>query len=162
MEKNPHLGPDLSPLGPNSAHKFFSFFFFKNLVSSVTRYNGQLASCKMSEKTNDAILRKFRSRRMHGLTRLFSQDAVWLTSSIQKLLRKEKESQSFHVAIVHKKNAKNSFNGLAKLIIKNSWGIINIKKTNIELQIWKYKVQLKPFLPSLLWFVEWGGIFFAG
>ena len=45
-------------LGPNLGHQFFFFFFFKNLVPSVTRYNGQISSCKISEKTNDPILRK--------------------------------------------------------------------------------------------------------
>ena len=134
MEKNPHLGPDLSPLGPNSAHKFFSFFFFffKNLVSSVTRYNGKLASCKISEKTNDAIFRKFRSRRMHGLTRLFSQDAVWLTSSIQKLLRKEKESQSFHVAIVHKKMPKTALMVLQNLSSRILEELLTSKKQTLS------------------------------
>ena len=34
--------------------------FFKNLASSVTRYHGQVSSCKISGKTNDPILRKFR------------------------------------------------------------------------------------------------------
>ena len=34
-------------------------FIFKNLALSVTRYNGQLLSCTISEKTNDPILRKF-------------------------------------------------------------------------------------------------------
>ena len=42
------------------------FFFFKNLVSSVTRYHGQLSSCKISEKTNDPIL--MTDGRMDGRT----------------------------------------------------------------------------------------------
>ena len=40
------------------------FFFFKNLIASVTRYYGQLSPCILSEKTNDAILRKLNN----GLT----------------------------------------------------------------------------------------------
>ena len=52
--ETPIFGPDLGPLG-----KFgLSLFFFKNLVSSVNRYHGQLSSCTISEKTNDPILRK--------------------------------------------------------------------------------------------------------
>ena len=35
-----------------------SNFFLKNLTLSVTRYYSQLSSCKISEKTNDPILRK--------------------------------------------------------------------------------------------------------
>ena len=35
-----------------------SLFFFKNLALSATIYHGQL-SCRISEKTNDPILRKF-------------------------------------------------------------------------------------------------------
>ena len=34
------------------------FFFLKNLAYSITRYQGQLSSCTISEKTNDPILRK--------------------------------------------------------------------------------------------------------
>ena len=36
--------------------------FFTNLVSSVTRYPGQLSSCAIPEKANDPILRKLRGR----------------------------------------------------------------------------------------------------
>ena len=39
----------------NSAAKIF----FKILAASVTRYRGRLPSCKISEKINDPILRKF-------------------------------------------------------------------------------------------------------
>ena len=35
-----------------------AILFLKNLASSITRYNGQLSSCTLSEKTNDPILRK--------------------------------------------------------------------------------------------------------
>ena len=42
-------------------------FFFKNLASSVTRYHGQLSSSTISEKTNDAILRKPSYGRTEGL-----------------------------------------------------------------------------------------------
>ena len=38
-------------------------FFFKNLVSSVTRYHDQLSSCTISEKTNDPILKKLSDER---------------------------------------------------------------------------------------------------
>ena len=50
-KKNPSFRPDF---GPNSSGQHF---FFKNLTSSVTRYHGQLSSCKISEKTNDPILK---------------------------------------------------------------------------------------------------------
>ena len=66
--KKIHFGPDLGPLGPNSGHQFF----FKNLTLSVTRYHGQLSSCKISEKTNDQILRKFSDRGLARWTRLIS------------------------------------------------------------------------------------------
>ena len=92
--------------------------FFKNLAWSVTRYNGNLSSSKISEKTNDEILRKFSSGWTDGWTdkqRVFLQDTVRLKSSIHR----GKESESFHVAVIHKKS-KNSFNGLAKFITKNS------------------------------------------
>ena len=39
---------------------------FKNLALSVTRYNGQLSSCTISEKTNDPILRKFSDGQTDG------------------------------------------------------------------------------------------------
>ena len=53
--QKPHFGPDLGPLGPNSGRQIS---FFKNLASSVTRYHGQLSSSKISERTNDSMLRK--------------------------------------------------------------------------------------------------------
>ena len=62
--KNPHFGPDLGPVGPNSGRQFF----FKKLASSVTGYHGQLSSCTISEKTNDPILRKFSDGRTDGQT----------------------------------------------------------------------------------------------
>ena len=40
-------------MGPSSNRQFFF-----NPVLLVTRYRGQLSSCKISEKTNDPILRK--------------------------------------------------------------------------------------------------------
>ena len=57
--EKPHFGPDLVPLSPNSGHHFFNFFSLKKLALAVTRYHGQLSSSKISEKTNDPILRKF-------------------------------------------------------------------------------------------------------
>ena len=42
--------------------------FFKNLAPSVTRYNGQLSSCTISEKTNDSILRKLSDGWTEGQT----------------------------------------------------------------------------------------------
>ena len=54
MPKNLILGPILAHLTGVWAVNFF----FRNLVSSVTRYHCQLSSCTMSEKTNDAILRQ--------------------------------------------------------------------------------------------------------
>ena len=52
MLKETHFKPNLGTLGPNSGRQFF----FKNMSSSVTRYNGQLSSCTISEKPNDPIL----------------------------------------------------------------------------------------------------------
>ena len=45
-----------------------AIFFFKNLAPSVTKCHGQLSSCKISEKTNEAILRKLRDGRTDGPT----------------------------------------------------------------------------------------------
>ena len=59
------FGPDLVPLGPYSGRQLF---FFQNLVLSVTRYHGQLSSCKVSEKNNDPISRKFTDGRPAGQT----------------------------------------------------------------------------------------------
>ena len=55
IAKNLVLGPILAYLAQISATKFF---FKKNLAPSVTRYQGQLSSCTISEKTNDLILGK--------------------------------------------------------------------------------------------------------
>ena len=74
------FGPIWPKFGPTS-------FFIKNLASSVTRCYGQLSSCTISEKTNDSILRKLSDGRTDGQTdrrtRVISQDAVRLTSSVQ-------------------------------------------------------------------------------
>ena len=43
-------------------------FLFKNLASSVARYQSQLSSCKISKKTNDPILKKFTDGGMDGRT----------------------------------------------------------------------------------------------
>ena len=53
--KETHFRPDLGTLDPNSGRQIF----FQKMASSVTIYHGQLSSCKMSEKNNDLILRKF-------------------------------------------------------------------------------------------------------
>ena len=45
---------------------------FNNLVSSVTRYHGQLSPCAISEKYNDLILRKLSDGRTDGRTRVIS------------------------------------------------------------------------------------------
>ena len=55
MAKKPSFGPDFGPFGPNSGRQIF---FFKNMALLVTRCQGQLSSCRMSEETNDSILRK--------------------------------------------------------------------------------------------------------
>ena len=55
IAKNRVLGPILAYLAQIWATKFF---FKKNLAPSVTRYQGQLSSCTISEKTNDLILGK--------------------------------------------------------------------------------------------------------
>ena len=67
--QKPSFGPNFGPFGPNLGCQFILFyFFFKNLAPSVTRYYGQLSSCKISEKTNDPILRKLSDGRMDGRT----------------------------------------------------------------------------------------------
>ena len=45
---------------------FFLLFFFKNLVSSVTGYHGQLSSCTISDKNNDPTLGKLSDGRTDG------------------------------------------------------------------------------------------------
>ena len=45
MSKKPSLRPDFVAL----AQFWVANFFKKNLVSSVTRYHGQLSSCTISE-----------------------------------------------------------------------------------------------------------------
>ena len=62
MAKNLGLGLILAHLAQICATKFF----FKNLASSVTRYDGQLSSCTISERTNDPILRKLSVGRTDG------------------------------------------------------------------------------------------------
>ena len=57
--KKPSFGPDF---GPNPGRQFF----FKNLASLVTRYNGQLSSGTISEKINDPVLRKISDVRTDG------------------------------------------------------------------------------------------------
>ena len=65
MAKNLVLGLIFAHLAKIWASNFFFFFFFfKNLIASVTRYYGQLLPCILSEKTNEAILRKLNN----GLT----------------------------------------------------------------------------------------------
>ena len=64
IKKKTYFAPDLGPLGPNLGH----YFFFQNQALSVTRYYGQLSSCKLSEKTNDSILfGKISDGQTHGL-----------------------------------------------------------------------------------------------
>ena len=83
MVKNLISGPILATLTQIRATNFF----FNNLACSVTRYHGQLSSCTISEKANDTILRKLSDRetegQINGQTRLVSQDADRLTSSVQ-------------------------------------------------------------------------------
>ena len=51
-------------------------FYFRNLVSTVTRYHGLLTLCTKSEKTKDPILRKLSDRLMdpqrEGMRRMFT------------------------------------------------------------------------------------------
>ena len=51
--KKSNFGPDFGSFGLNFGHHIF---FFKNLVLSVTRYNGQLSLRTISGKNNDLIL----------------------------------------------------------------------------------------------------------
>ena len=62
-DKKPHSGPNLGQLNQIWTAIFF-FFFFKNMASLFTRYQGQLSSYAMSEKTNGPILRKFSDGRI--------------------------------------------------------------------------------------------------
>ena len=57
-DKKSHFGP-----GPKFGSQKKIIFFLKNLASSVTRYNGKISSCTISDKTNDPILRKLRDGR---------------------------------------------------------------------------------------------------
>ena len=59
-DEKPHFRSDLGPLPRIQTAKFF---FFKNLALSVTRFQCQLSSCTISEKTNDPILRKLSNGR---------------------------------------------------------------------------------------------------
>ena len=53
-DKKPSFRPDFCPFLPNSdCHSFSQKSGFV-----ITRYNGQLSSCTLSEKTNDPMLRK--------------------------------------------------------------------------------------------------------
>ena len=67
MAKELVLGLILDHLDQIWTATFFSFFFFKNLSRSVTRYHGQ-QSCTISEKTNDPILRKLGDGQTDGGT----------------------------------------------------------------------------------------------
>ena len=60
--KTPHFRPNFDPLGPN----FCRQILFKSLASSVIRYHAQLLLCKISEKRNDPVLRKFSGGRTDG------------------------------------------------------------------------------------------------
>ena len=80
MAKNLVLGLILAHLLQIQAANFF----FKNLASSVTRYYGQLSSCTISQKSKDPILRKLSDGQTDRWTRVISQDAIQLTSSVQK------------------------------------------------------------------------------
>ena len=55
MPKKPLFGPDSARWAQIRSAKCL---FFKDLVSSVTRYHGQLSACTISEKTEDPILRQ--------------------------------------------------------------------------------------------------------
>ena len=62
MAKNTKFGSYFSRFGLfalNAGRRFF--LKKKNLVPSVSRYHGQLSSCIISEKTNNPILRKWRT-----------------------------------------------------------------------------------------------------
>ena len=79
MAKNLVLVPILAPL----AQIWPAKFFFKNLAPRVTRCYGQLSSCTISEKINDPISRKLSDGWTDIWTRVISQDALRLTSSVQ-------------------------------------------------------------------------------
>ena len=77
MAKSLVFGPNLGSLGPILGRQNF---FFKNLASSVTRYQGNLSSCIRSEKTNDPILKKFMDGRTDGRTERQTDDSDFIGS----------------------------------------------------------------------------------
>ena len=62
MAKNLVLGQILAHIFQIRSGKFY-----KNLASPVSRYQGQLSSCTISEKSNNPILRKFSDGQTDGL-----------------------------------------------------------------------------------------------
>ena len=61
-----------------------SKILLKNLARSVTRFNGQLLSCTISERINNPTFRKLSDGQKDGQAdRQAEADAVWLTSSVQ-------------------------------------------------------------------------------
>ena len=64
--KEPSFGHGFVEFDPNS---FRLKFFSTNLASSVTRCHGQLSSCRISENTNNPILRKLIDRQTEGQTK---------------------------------------------------------------------------------------------
>ena len=61
--EEPQFGTDLGSSGPSLCYHFFFFFFFLSskiwLCQSLDTVHVHLSSCKISEKPNDLILRKF-------------------------------------------------------------------------------------------------------
>ena len=97
--------------------KFGPSIFLKNLASSVTRYDCHLSPCTTSEKANDPILRKLSDGQTDGQmgreTRVISQDAVRLTSSVQHDFHFQNDSRklptTFPKPLQTKKNAKDIY-----------------------------------------------------
>ena len=80
--------------GPNSG---FQNFFFKNLALPVTRYYRQLSSCKISETTNDPILRKLSDGQTDGRTEGQTDESNFIgccpTNVKHLILKRKKEIQ---------------------------------------------------------------------
>ena len=76
-DKKPHFGPDLGMLGLNSGREFLfsSKIWLRQSLDQI--------SCTI-EKINDPFLRKLSDGRTDG--RVISQEAVRLTSRVQKLI----------------------------------------------------------------------------
>ena len=61
-----YFGPVGRKFGAAIFFVFFLFFVFFQKFGFVSRYHGRLSSCKISEKTNDLILKKLSDEWANG------------------------------------------------------------------------------------------------